>query len=206
MKDYLKSDLKLQFFPDSAFNVSLDETKVDKSLKDRVNTYGDYICFSRSMIRENRSAIGYLIKTLVDQGFKIIFFAKDDTDQFIKQYADGDNTIFLNDKYNYHDIMYVLSKSKALISGRYHHLIFSLKQGTPVVMLNTSSHKIIGLNQMYKDFFSRVFDPGNLYNETELIVDELKRVIKANKRTDILILSENYNNEFNKMTSWLLKK
>ena len=75
MKDYLKSDLKLQFFPDSAFNVSLDETKVDKSLKD-INTYGDYICFSRSMIRENRSAIGYLIKTLVDQGFKIIFLLK----------------------------------------------------------------------------------------------------------------------------------
>ena len=157
------------------------------------------------MIRENPSAIGYLIKRLLDKGFKIIFFAKDDTDQFIKQYDNGSNTIFLNDKYNYHDIMFVLSKSKALISGRYHHLIFSLKQGTPVVMLNTSSHKIIGLNNMYKDFFSRVFDPGNLYNETEFIIDELKRVIKSNERTEILRLSENYNNEFNKMGPWLLK-
>jgi polysaccharide pyruvyl transferase WcaK-like protein len=205
LKDYLKSDFKLQFFPDSAFNVSLDKNQVNKSLKDRVNNFGEFVCFSRSMIRENPSAIGYLIKRLLDKGFKIIFFAKDDTDQFIKQYDKGSNTIFLNDKYNYHDIMFVLSKSKALISGRYHHLIFSLKQGTPVVMLNTSSHKIIGLNNMYKDFFSRVFDPGNLYNETEFIIDELKRVIKSNERTEILRLSENYNNEFNKMGPWLLK-
>ena len=41
------------------------------------------------MLRENPSAIGYLITKLVENGFKIIFFAKDDTDQFIKKYTDG---------------------------------------------------------------------------------------------------------------------
>lgn len=205
LKDFIKSDSKLKFFPDSAFNVSLDKNKVNKSLRDRIKNFGEFICFSRSMIRENPSAIAYLIEKLLNHGFKIIFFAKDDTDQFIKQYANGSNTIFLGDKYNYHDIMYVLGKSKALISGRYHHLIFSLKQGTPSVMLNTSSHKIIGLNNMYTEFFSRVFDPGNLYDETELIIGELKRIIKSNKRAEIIRLSKNYNNEFEKMAPWLLK-
>tara|TARA_B100001250_G_scaffold389566_1_gene388791 strand:- start:2888 stop:4063 length:1176 start_codon:yes stop_codon:yes gene_type:complete len=205
LKEYIKSDSKLQFFPDSAFNVRLDINQVNKSLKNRIKNFGEFICFSRSMLRENPSAIGHLISKLVENGFKIVFFAKDDTDQFIKQYTDGSNTIFLNDKYNYHDIMYVLSKSKALISGRYHHLIFSLKQGTPVVMLNTSSHKILGLNIMYKEFSNRVFDPGNLYDETELIIDELKSVIRSNKRDEIFRLSENYKNEFNKMGAWLLK-
>ena len=205
LKNYIKSDSKLKFFPDSAFNVKLDTNQVNRILKNRINNFGEFICFSRSMLRENPSAIGYLITKLVENGFKIIFFAKDDTDQFIKKYTDGTNTIFLNDKYNYHDIMYVLSKSKALISGRYHHLIFSLKQGTPVVMLNTSSHKILGLNYMYKEFFSRVFDPGDLYDETELIIDELKSVIKSNKRVEISRLSEKYNNEFNKIGAWLLK-
>ena len=156
------------------------------------------------MLRENPSAIGYLITKLVENGFKIIFLLKMTQISLLK------NTLmaqiqYLNDKYNYHDIMYVLSKSKALISGRYHHLIFSLKQGTPVVMLNTSSHKILGLNYMYKEFFSRVFDPGDLYDETELIIDELKSVIKSNKRVEISRLSEKYNNEFNKIGAWLLK-
>ena len=205
LKDFIKSDSKLKFFPDSAFNVSLDKNQVNKSLRDRIKNFGEFICFSRSMIRENPSAIAYLIEKLLNRGFKIIFFAKDDTDQFIKQYTDGSNTIFLDDKYNYHDIMYVLGKSKALISGRYHHLIFSLKQGTPTVMLNTSSHKIIGLNNMYTEYFSRVFDPGNLYDETELIIGELKRIIKSNKRSEIIRLSKNYNNEFEKMGPWLLK-
>ena len=204
LKNFIKSDSKLKFFPDSAFNVSLDKNQVNKSLRDRIKNFGEFICFSRSMIRENPFAIAHLIEKLLNHGFKIIFLAKDDTDQFIKKYTDGSNTIFL-DEYNYHDIMYVLGKSKALISGRYHHLIFSLKQGTPTVMLNTSSHKIIGLNNMYTEYFSRVFDPGNLYDETEIIIGELKRIIKSNKRTEILRLSENYNNEFNKMGPWLLK-
>ena len=58
---------------------------------------------------------------------------------------------------------------------------------------------------MYKEFFSRVFDPGDLYDETELIIDELKSVIKSNKRDEISRLSQKYNNEFNKIGSWLLK-
>ncbi len=205
LKEYLKSDSKLIFFPDSAFNVKLDYEKVNKNLQQKLKNFGKYICFSRSMIRENPSAIGYLITKLIKNGYKIVFLAKDDTDQFIKKYDKNSNTLFLDDSYNYHDIMYLLSQAKALISGRYHHLIFSLNQGTPVVMLNTSSHKIQGLNKMYDKFSSRVFDPGNLYDETKYIIKELKNVIADNRREEIKIVSKNYALEFNKMSEWILK-
>ena len=51
--------------------------------------------------------------------------------------------------------MYVLSKSKALISGRYHHLIFSFFE-TRESCCNAQyifHKKILGLNYMYKEFF-----------------------------------------------------
>lgn len=199
LNQFLPNSKKIFFSPDSVFNISnnYNSNKIDSKF---IESLGNYVCISKSMVASNKFYFKKLIEELTNIFDNVVLLAKDNEDQYLKNIINHKRVIFLGKGYNYFDIQYILKFSKGLISGRYHHLIFALKQGVPVIMLNTSSHKIIGLNKMFKNQISRVFDPGNLKNEMNGILNQASIFHKIDKN-ELMNISMKYREELKKMKS-----
>lgn len=133
---------------DSAFlNPKIHHSKkVDRFLESySINSFG---AFSLSMLPFGSiELLKQFLFSLFSDKEKVILLAKDVEDiQRIKPLLDySSKFILVPDSFDYQDIEYLLSKCDLLVSGRYHHLIFAIKNRCPILPLNTSSHKIKGL-------------------------------------------------------------
>ena len=85
-----------------------------------------------------------------ETGLKPFFLARDPEDQMIlkyKKYLPGSKSFdFRCD--DFLQVQDAIGQSSFLLSGRYHHLIFSLNSSTNVCPLSSSSHKIDGLIEL----------------------------------------------------------
>lgn len=204
LKKFIPNSKKIYFSPDSVFNIT-NEYDGSRISDVYIKSLGKYICVSKSMIASNKKYFSKLLIELTKLFDHIILLAKDSEDQFLENIVDSEKIIFLGKEFDYFDVQFILKNSCGLISGRYHHLIFALKQGIPVIMLNTSSHKIVGLNKMYKGFVPRVFDPGNLKHEISEILEESSKLMNYNK-IEIENISKKFNQDFKQMKNIICDK
>jgi polysaccharide pyruvyl transferase WcaK-like protein len=170
---------KIAIAPDTAFSLKLCKSDENRIIK-KIGLNTDYICFSTSMLpidymrSGKESALYDLLIRLKKIVPKVVVFARDIEDQFLKKVCVDTDSIFVGKDYSYSDVSCILKNSKCLISGRYHHLIFAVKMGCPIVPLNTTSHKIIGLIRFFGSLAPKVYDPTSLKLYTAEIVEAVK--------------------------------
>ena len=171
--------------PDSVFTLNFEHSATDSTfIKSRT------VAFSASMLpmdfRSNpeNSEITKILQHCNAKGFKIAVLAKDIEDQDAKillKYVEGE---LIGADYSYVEVAQFLNHCCILISGRYHHLIFSLMVGTPVIPLNTTSHKISGLiNWFYPS--RKVYDPTNLASEYKDLLTEVDSLLVCSGKENI---------------------
>ncbi|MEJ1338076.1 MAG: polysaccharide pyruvyl transferase family protein [Candidatus Sedimenticola sp. (ex Thyasira tokunagai)] len=170
----------IRVIPDSVLSLNLGKSKENKLIDNLEFIEKSFFCFSLSMLpmdfrkTRERSSIVNLICELKKIVPNAVLLAKDIEDQVLRDVAKLTDSYFVGPEFSYQDISYILSKSRFLLSGRYHHLIFAAKVGCPVIPMASSSHKIHGLSALYENVMPAPVDPTDLWNETEKI---LKRAI-----------------------------
>ena len=132
-----------------------------------------YFCVSSSMLPMSKNSPSHgiinVIKKLSQSFGKPVILCIDKEDQYIKKYTNYLNAIIIDHKYNYNDVINIINNSQFLFSGRYHHLIFAIITCTPIIPMDTSSHKIRGLMKFF-DYNYKIFDPTDLnYRIDEII-------------------------------------
>ena len=104
---------------------------------------------------------------------KPFFLARDPEDQMIlkfKKYLPGCKS-FDSSCDDFLQVQKAIGEFPFLLSGRYHHLIFSLNANTNICPLSSSSHKIEGLVELTSmDKKSFCYDPTYLSPSIESIV------------------------------------
>jgi len=181
-----KLERKIKMIPDSVFSIDVDNLRISKKV-DHLQLNEDYFCFSSSMLpmdyknTKKQSSIYNLLKEIRKRVLNIYLLAIDPQDQFLKDLAKDLNVKFIGPSYSYQDVLYILSKAKFLLSGRYHHLIFATKVGTPAIALNTTSHKNIGLSKLFDGLMNYPFDPTNLWEEKENILKHIDKILANEK-------------------------
>jgi polysaccharide pyruvyl transferase WcaK-like protein len=156
--------------PDSVFALDFQNSEEDLNQQ---------FCFSLSMLPmqrypvDNTNPMVNLVNRASEKFGSCKFLAKDVEDQYLQELANLTKSAFLGHNLNYTEIERELAKSKFLISGRYHHLIFALRVGCPVIPLKSSSHKIDGLMEFYDGLLPSPFDPTSLRTETTKILGHL---------------------------------
>lgn len=176
----LKNKVKVR--PDSVFSLP-DEYPVSDRLKSLPFWGEDFFCVSLSMLpmdikySKKESTLVRLIEDIKALIPNVVFLAKDIEDQRLKSLANVTEAYFLSGDFSYKDVQMVLSRSKLLLSGRYHHLIFAVKVGCPIVPFGSSSHKIHGLSEFYKDICDGPFDPTDLTYVHKSILSSVKKIL-----------------------------
>lgn len=180
------SFVNVDIVPDSVF--ALDTVDTQRTLEDA-------FCFSLSMLPMQRYPIDSenpMVK-LINEASNLTghckLLAKDVEDQYLKLLSQYTGASFCGANYNYKKIEYEISKTKFLISGRYHHIIFALRVGCPVIPLKSSSHKIDGLMEFFAGLLPKPFDPTNLRNETPQILRHINTFLERDLRDEIKLKS-----------------
>jgi polysaccharide pyruvyl transferase WcaK-like protein len=114
-------------------------------------------------------------KSLLDSGRKLVFLGIDPEDQKLERLATELGQSFFGPETDLGSVLEIIRKSNGLISGRYHHLIFALAQGVPVLPFATTSQKIRGLLELYPGLTPPMLDPTSLWRDRELARDHLDR-------------------------------
>lgn len=179
---YPELESQIEVFPDSAF--VLNKRSTDIKVLDFLNQ--DFWVFSKSMLPMDYSLTGgesnlveliLEIKKIVPN---LVIMAKDVEDQNLQKVAKLTNSYFIGDNYSYDQIFTILRKAKFIISGRYHHLIFSTMVGCPPIPLTTSSQKIHGLQKFFHEKMHTPFDATYLQNEKSKILQEVGKILSDN--------------------------
>lgn len=204
---------KVKMIPDSVFSVDIKHLGVSNKVK-KLDLKNDYFCFSTSMLpidykfTKKQSAVYNLLATLKLKVSNVFLLARDPQDLFLEKLAKDLQVNFIGPSYSYEDVLYILSKAKFLLSGRYHHLIFATKVGTPAIALNTTSHKNIGLSQLFDGLINYPFDPTNLWEEKEKILDYVEKILdnEAYYRNGFQLKAEEYKNAVDEHAKIVLEK
>ena len=162
-----------QIVLDSAFvNPMIENSqKVDTWLKKMNIT--SFAAFSLSMLPIGNTK---MIASFLDKVFTnydvVLLLARDVEDLSRIKFLQGHGKYkMIPSEWSYMDIEYLLQKCSLLMSGRYHHLIFGLKNQCSVIPVNTSSHKIKGLiYSLFGD--SDVVDITDVERYTESEINE----------------------------------
>ena len=185
IKDFYPSLNNIKMYPDSVFSLSVDKDHLTKKISELDILNKDFFCFSLSMLpmdyrkSRSKSSLVYIIKKLKKIVPNAVLLAKDVEDQILKDVAKDTNSIFIGGNFDYLDVMSLLSKSKFIFSGRYHHLIFAAKVGCPCIPIASSSHKIHGLSELFKDIMPHPIDHTDLWRQIDTIVEIANSIIKT---------------------------
>jgi polysaccharide pyruvyl transferase WcaK-like protein len=187
---------KIQVFPDSVF--ALEKTSSSAYMESNLKG-SPYFVFSLSMLPmdyskdRDQSSVLSLINDLKKIIPNAVLLAKDIEDQDLKYLAHITGSHFIGSDYEYNDVMNILEKAEFLCSGRYHHLIFAIMVGCPVIPLHTSSQKIWGLSSFFKENMLSPIDPTDLYSESYKILNEAKKIVESGN--DLRIYYKNKSKE-----------
>lgn len=130
-------------------------------------------------------------------GLDPIILSIDTEDKYLRDIAIKNNWKLLNHKAPIKTVRLEIARSKFMLSGRYHHLIYSLIENVPIIPLNTTSQKIHGLIEMINTN-QYVFDPLNLTKESDIIIKEVKKTLKNRQK-----ISNFYNHQVSEIRSLL---
>jgi hypothetical protein len=83
-----------------------------------------------------------------------------------------------------------IGQSSLLLSGRYHHLIFAIKNNVPIIPLDTTSHKIKGLCKLVRYSDSYVYDPCSLVQCSDKILNHSSRLFSSRPNYSISAVSQ----------------
>lgn len=152
-----------QTIPDTAF--------INTSKKNYEAKENNIIAVSNSMLSVNKELYVQLLEDIcLKYKAKVISIAIDPHDVYLNEI----NSPFFSalDINNFNEAEKIIARSCLMISGRYHHLIFAIKQSIPIIPLNTTSHKIKGLLELI-NYSGKVYDPTNLKMEKPGLVEEV---------------------------------
>lgn len=146
-----------------------------------------YVVISKSMFpfsSYSPSPFRILADTLYDKfGLITVFIGIDPEDQILFSRSRKTSHIYSfgsNKSYAFIEALY--KGAFCSISGRYHHCIFSLKNGCPTIPLSTTSPKIDGLMLFYHDIYEKYglsispFDSTSLLSNIDSIVAQVERL------------------------------
>lgn len=106
-------------------------------------------------------------------GLSPVFYAIDPEDLVIRRYLSvlRDSKMICSASSDFRQVQIEISKSRFILSGRYHHLIFAANTGTHVCPMSSSSLKVEGLMRLLDPR-----DPPICNDPTNLRMDESKIV------------------------------
>lgn len=166
----------VKVYPDSVFSLDFNKDKLTQKVKRLDFLEEDFFCFSLSMLpmdyrrSRNKSSLVHIINKLKEIVPNAVLLAKDIEDQILKDVAKDTNSYFVGADFDYLDVMSILSKSKFLFSGRYHHLIFATKVGCPCIPIISSSHKIHGLAKWFETLMPYPVDATDMWGESDKVI------------------------------------
>lgn len=181
--DFYPQLINIKMYPDSVFSLNVDNLLLKDKVKKLNFLDKDFFCFSLSMLpmdyrrSRSKSSLVYIINELKKIVPNAVLLAKDVEDQILKDVAKDTDSIFIGADFDYRDIMGILSKAKFLFSGRYHHLIFATKVGCPCIPIASSSHKIHGFAELFKDIMPRPIDATDVWEESNNVIASAKSII-----------------------------
>jgi polysaccharide pyruvyl transferase WcaK-like protein len=193
IKDFYPNLDNIKMYPDSVFSLNVDKEHLTKKVSKLDILSKDFFCFSLSMLpmdyRKSRgkSSLVHIINELKKIVPNAVLLAKDVEDQILKDVAKDTNSIFIGGNFDYEDVMSLLSKSKFIFSGRYHHLIFAAKVGCPCIPITSSSHKIHGLVKLFDNLMPKPIDATNVWDECEDVIKNAKNIISENNLREAYI-------------------
>ena len=191
--DFYPQLTNIKMYPDSVFSLNVDNLRLKYKVKRLDFLDKDFFCFSLSMLpmdyrrSKNKSSLVYIINELKKVVPNAVLLAKDVEDQILKDVAKDTNSIFIGADFDYEDIMGILSKAKFLFSGRYHHLIFATKVGCPCIPIASSSHKIHGFAELFKDIMPRPIDATDVWEEYNSIITNANSIINSDSLRELYI-------------------
>lgn len=193
LKNMQEMDLEVDYCPDSAFAAVNSRVQVSKSFDEKINGYGQYFCVSKSMLDMSQMPIGdtgldafALFIRHIQQltGWNPVFLAKDSEDLYIKKYVNLiSGSHVAPEILGSAELLSVIRKCKLLVSGRYHHLIFGMCSGVPLLPLDTTSPKIRGL-LVDTPYSNLILDPTSLTNSLDKVQKLLSQVFLGHKVYD----------------------
>lgn len=199
--------------PDLAYldtsTINVTKNKTQKNLFKIPKT--KYVVFSKSMLPYSayESPLIAISSHLNKKyGFNSIFLGIDPEDLVMEKLNRYSYCSFLSKNINYPEIEKIYKNATLAISGRYHHAIFALKNGCPVIPLSTTSPKIKGLMEFYSEIYNlyslntNPYDATYLKKDLPIIFSEIDIIIKNREilGKKILVLSQNLNNMANTKT------
>jgi polysaccharide pyruvyl transferase WcaK-like protein len=120
-------------------------------------------------------------------GLDPIIAAIDTEDKYLQNIAKKNNWKLLGGSCSPLDVRNEIAKSQFILSGRYHHLIYGLIDGTPIIPFDTTSQKIKGLLELINSK-QTLFDPLNILQEKPMLINDVGRVLKNRS-----VISNEYN-------------
>lgn len=167
---------RVRLIPDSVFH--FDDAQIAElqrshgKLAGAGATFGEgpVVCLSASMLPMDyrrdpaRSSLFRLVEQLKNRGGHVVLLAKDNSDKFLRDLAKRTGSSFIGPSYHYSDLFGVFSRSRLLITGRYHHAIMATMVGCPVIALTTTSHKMSGLCDLFDGDIGECFDATDLFS------------------------------------------
>ncbi len=185
IEQHCPSIKNVNLYPDAVFYLNFAKEDIKPNLVNNFDYKNEpFFCFSLSMLpmdfirTRSKSALISLLKDLKKIVPNIIFLAKDNEDQILRDVAQYVDAKVVDKNCSYQQIMTLLSHANFLFSGRYHHLIFAAKVGCPCIPLASSSHKIHGLAELFPGVMPKVKDPTNLWELKGEIIADVKYILK----------------------------
>lgn len=172
---------KIDMVPDSAFLFDFENAKL---INQSVSADEEYVVVSGGMLPIleksgwDSSPFSVMCSELQNRGHQLVFLGIDPEDMKLRHLAEKLGCRFLGPEKHHDEILNVISRSQALISGRYHHLIFALAQGVPVVPFATTSQKNRGLLELYDGLVPRLLDPTSLWCHQEAAIAALESQLR----------------------------
>ena len=95
----------------------------------------------------------------------------------------------------------LISNSRFLVSGRYHHLIFAANTSVNICCFSSSSHKIEGLAKLLssENYSVPTFDPTDILNYKNKILKYCKSLLNMDTSWDQFQLKNKFTEKFTKI-------
>lgn len=159
-----------------------DAVFYDKKISRNVKPKQQFVISSSMLPLHSYRYSPHPIEQLVDQiktkfNLSPVVAAIDTEDEYLRKIARNNNWKLLDRSSNIDEVRCEIGSSQFILSGRYHHLIYGVIEGTPIISFDTTSQKIRGLLNLVDDK-GPLFDPMNIYDQQELLLDEVEQVIR----------------------------
>ena len=202
-RDSLSSiNVQSEIIPDSVFYYSSPPS---------INKNSDYFAVSKSMlpmlIDKDNYRIDPFIELISDisdlTGLKPLLLAKDPEDKYLLTLKNklSSSLPSLSSKANFLQVQELISNSRFLVSGRYHHLIFAANTSVNICCFSSSSHKIEGLAKLLssENYSVPTFDPTDILNYKNKILKYCKSLLNMDTSWDQFQLKNKFTEKFTKI-------